>query len=1029
MKQLPRMYGMLGHTTTTTKKMEGKQIKISSYNCAGFKGQSDFIKEKVYTNCDIVLLQETWLHNFEFNLFNQTLPECQYHAVSAMDESDVGSVGRPKGGCAIVWHKDRTLSIIPVVTISPRLCVVTIKAKNSNILLCNVYMPCDDNSNANYEEYGDTLYEMITLIESYKGHDIIIGGDFNVDFSRNNSRNLRILSQFINDEQLNCITLRCPRDTFTFENSRHNRSFIDHFIVSERLNNCIAYVYDEGDNLSDHKPITIETTLTTNLIPNKNVSRHIIEWDKASSEHKREYKDLLDSNFRNLTISENILNCNDFNCKQHEGYILQKLEESIDIFKFCANSTIPNKRLSGKGGIHGWNEFVKPYKDKSMHWHNVWKSVGRPTTGPVADRRKFSRSKYHWAVRKAKRDTEMLILNESAHQLASKSFREFWKTIKRLKGTKRVTSNVVDGICNDQGIADNFKNVYKDLLNSVNDNKFNKVINEVNKLVSDKCNNNNCSSSKCHVIDKDLLRKAIHSLKNGKDDEIYYLSSDHFIHASEIAIEKLSIILNLMLKHGIASESVNKSVIKPIPKCMQKSLSVSTNYRAISKLTIISKILDYIMILQIEDKLSTASYQFAYKQGYSTSMCSFLVAETIQYYKSHGSDVFMLSLDASKAFDRVKYTKLFKELINREICPLIIRFLMNIYICSSATVKWNTCESESFKIGNGVKQGGIISAPLFAIYIEPLLSKLNATKQGCYIGNICANAFAYADDIVILSPSCSALRQLILICEKFANDYNVRFNPDKCTLLIFSTSDFIKNNVNIILCGTKVRTVTDEKHLGHIFSSEYGQTFNLIKIDNVIRDMKVRTNIITTQFKPISWKSKTTVFNSQCLSLYGCQLWRLDDIKIEKLCTTWKVCCRRLLNLSQRTRSHLIHHLMGTATIRDIIMYRMLSFFIAGINHKDNIISFFYKNVLLSNTSYMSTNIRTIIEHFNINYLEMFSLNKSKLKNILNSMKGEKDWQSNIIEELLNMREDSLSANLNKEEIQIMLNETACGRF
>ena len=68
------------------------------------------------------------------------------------------------------------------------------------------------------------------------------------------------------------------------------------------------------------------------------------------------------------------------------------------------------------------------------------------------------------------------------------------------------------------------------------------------------------------------------------------------------------------------------------------------------------------MIQKIEDKITTTSYQFAYKQGYSTSMCSFLVAETIQYYKSHGSDVYMLSLDASKAFDRVKYTKLFKLL-------------------------------------------------------------------------------------------------------------------------------------------------------------------------------------------------------------------------------------------------------------------------------------------------------------------------------------------------------------------------------
>ena len=41
-------------------------------------------------------------------------------------------------------------------------------------------------------------------------------------------------------------------------------------------------------------------------------------------------------------------------------------------------------------------------------------------------------------------------------------------------------------------------------------------------------------------------------------------------------------------------------------------------------------------------------------------------------------------------------------------------------------------------------------------------------------------------------------------------------------------------------------------------------------------------------------------------------------------------------------------------------------------------------------------------------------------------MKGEKDQQSNIIEELLYIREDSLMANLNKEEIQIMIKEISC---
>jgi len=150
--------------------------------------------------------------------------------------------------------------------------------------------------------------------------------------------------------------------------------------------------------------------------------------------------------------------------------------------------------------------------------------------------------------------------------------------------------------------------------------------------------------------------------------------------------------------------------------------------------------------------MCTSSYQFAYKKGFSTSMCSFLVVETIQYYKSHGSDVHMLTLDASKAFDRVKYTNLFKLLMEKSICPLIIRFLMNIYIFSSATVKWNKCESDIFGISNGVKQGAVISPPLFAIYLDPLLNNLKNDTDGCHIGNICTNAFAYADDIVLCLP-------------------------------------------------------------------------------------------------------------------------------------------------------------------------------------------------------------------------------------------------------------------------------------
>ena len=230
----------------------------------------------------------------------------------------------------------------------------------------------------------------------------------------------------------------------------------------------------------------------------------------------------------------------------------------------------------------------------------------------------------------------------------------------------------------------------------------------------------------------------------------------------------------------------------------------------------------------------------------------------------------MLSLDATKAFDLVQYSKLFQLLTERNICPLLIRFLINIYLSSLAIVKWNGIKSQPFTISNGVKQGAVISAPLFAAYINPLINNLQQSKKGCYIGNICANAFAYADDIVLLTPTCTALRYLIKICEKYAEEYKLKFNPDKCTLLIFSNKNKESNNCNITLCGKIIKNIKIEKHLGHVFTADNNS--HLINIDSVIKDLKVRMNQIINQFKPICWQAKVKLYVSQCSSLYGCPL-------------------------------------------------------------------------------------------------------------------------------------------------------------
>ena len=493
--------------------------------------------------------------------------------------------------------------------------------------------------------------------------------------------------------------------------------------------------------------------------------------------------------------------------------------------------------------------------------------------------------------------------------------------------------------------------------------------------------------------------------------------TDHFINTNELASENMSILITVMIKHGTASELINKSIIKPIPKNKNNSLSDSKNYRAISKNSIISKLLDHVLIKIIGEKLNTSDYQFAYKAGLSTSLCSFLVAETISYYRTRRSNVYMLSLDATKAFDRVQYSKLFNKLIDKEICPIIIRFIMNSYLISKASVKWNNKESRTFNLNNGVKQGAVLSAPLFALYIDDLLHQLTTSKQGCHIGNICANAFGYADDIVILSPSCKALRCLIEICEKYANEHMIKFNPDKCTLLVFSDPNSSGKDISIYISGCKIKNVKSEKHLGHTFQNSE----NVIDFSSVTRDIKVRTNVIINQFRPVSWEAKVKLFLSQCSSLYGCHLWNLDDNKVKELIVAWNVSCRKILGVNKQTRTYLLGPLMKSMSVENIIMQRMSSFFLNGINHTNKVVNTFFKNVLVSNSSVMYRNINTILSKLNIKYKDFLLLNKNSIKKEFRRFNNQPDWRSRMIEELLNIRENQIECDLNQTEVNEIL--------
>ena len=95
-------------------------------------------------------------------------------------------------------------------------------------------------------------------------------------------------------------------------------------------------------------------------------------------------------------------------------------------------------------------------------------------------------------------------------------------------------------------------------------------------------------------------------------------------------------------------------------------------------------------------------------------------------------------------------------------------------------VKWDDCFSQPFTVGNGVRQGSVLSPYLFNVYLDDLLSDLRRSGKGARIGALFVGCVGYADDFTLVSPTTSGLQSLLDICESYVNRHHLAINSKKC---------------------------------------------------------------------------------------------------------------------------------------------------------------------------------------------------------------------------------------------------------
>ena len=290
-------------------------------------------------------------------------------------------------------------------------------------------------------------------------------------------------------------------------------------------------------------------------------------------------------------------------------------------------------------------------------------------------------------------------------------------------------------------------------------------------------------------------------------------------------------------------------------------------------------------------------------------------------------------LDATKAFDRVEYVRLFKLLLNRGLCPVTARLLLTMYTNQYVVVNWGNAAAKPFKCANGVKQGGVLSPILFGVYIDELLMRLKNAGFGCHIGHNFIGALAYADDIVLMAPTVSCISKMLKLCSEFSLDYKVIFNPDKSRHMICGKCD---SYPNLFIDNLPIKKVNTFEHLGHVVEKNASHD----SVSSCIKRFHAETNILMAQFGNIFSDTRYKLFKTYCMPLYGCQLWDFSKPEVERFYTAWRKAIRVIWRLPYRSHCQLLPLICDDIPVELQLHKRFLKFFQKVITSNNELVKF-----------------------------------------------------------------------------------------
>ena len=799
-------------------KVKVHNLRFGYLNTRSCRGKTEDIVDLILEeSVDILFITETWLKESGDEVTINDLKPPNYE-LKSLPRKD-----RRGGGIAVIYKE----SLNPKINFKDEttfehthfeIMELTIDLFKKFFHVACLYRP--PYSKANRCSSPLFIEELGTILSSYalrKGYPVLLG-DFNSHFEKDSSE-----SKQIKDSLTQCNL----KQIISVPTHIHGHT-ID-WVVTRNDSNTFHNVQVQNKLIADHFFLSMDVDA-----PKPQPVKHVIA--------SRNLKTINLDEFR--ADAATALNVSDTSSVESYNETLKLVLDK--------HAPIISRQITKRQYSPWYSTEVKAATSERRKAERKWKN-----TELTIDMQIFKHKKQEWkkTIRKSKKDYYQSEFEQSD------SCKQMYNLCNELLGKKKETPLPV--IYTDVELPGKFASFFND---------------KVEKIRTDLDTHESCNSF--DIFSGNALLDSFAPVSEEKVKKIILKSPSKYCDLDPIPssllnscidelVPSITNIINTSLSSGSVPESFKTALVKPLLKKPSLDQNDLKNYRPVSNLPFLSKVLEKVVLDQFKEHLETNDlsepFQSAYRAHHSTETAVLKVLNDMLVGVDSGNVVLLSLLDLSAAFDTIDHKILLQRLeksfgISGIVLKWFESYLTNRH--QSVVIKGNLSSNHILKFG--VPQGSVLGPVLFTIYTQPLAKIIQSFNLSYHMYADDTQLYASVppknfDELVHVFENC------ISAIKEWMNLNKLKLNDDKTVVILTGTSKGLSlvNKDSLTIGETEIAFAKKAKNLGVFFNDDLSMSS---QINHVVKCMYLDIRNISNVRQNLGEKETAMLMNSLVLS-------------------------------------------------------------------------------------------------------------------------------------------------------------------